>query len=1534
MLTNTEANRGCTFPNDGQHRYRPKKRDGPGKGASQRRRSDEDDPDDDTWAHIELSRAEEDEQSDARQKEALAAAQDMLKHNSPEVLELQPLVNQLKEAAAALKSALVSKEPAREERRNQLQGAYLVASNSLCHAAVALCNNNRWPQLFLAAYRASHPGRVNPLVDPTALRQAFEGLIDDTVLRTIVAQATEGQEVYLSRPKQSGWPRETPTAKMYKDEIWRTVWTDAAYESTFVFGPECKQAMDLANMQGYPLHRIPKRDTATGQPTGKGRLIADLSFENKEGHSINSMTLIDLYDKFRMPTHADIARDIMLLRHWFPKLDIVISKLDVARAFRQKLLSVGSFGVFAFLLSGHICVDQAFVFGHSAAPAVYASSGQAIHEGHNASGMHFSGEELREAGYVGYENLSPQDKRDGIWINFFSRTYCDDGILVALTWKPYQDASMASYKKFMVAALGPEAVSDKNPEEQEWRERQTVIGHVFSLGEEPDERGDKDFLSPTPERIQRMLLVMSDSQFTSQGKDTLTAGLCAKAFSLWLWMCIPCPRCKAFIGSFKRVFEGKKKWSAEDIVSPVRLGDDPTMAWQMFWDDMLTLKTILGKHLSAPGFFRVPLFRLLSEDEQLLCYGERFDTIATDACQIGGGGFCYTGKHAGCYFRVAFPEWVVKDIKSCMEKGHSEGDSSQYTIAVVEKAMHTLGMILYGETGQCYVMLQDNQNVVDWVRKGWSKPVRVQNYMRRDVMVARHRDMWAAIQYIHTKDNKLADWLSRSFTDTGADNHEVLAEFHMEVARLGLVATETPVSTELLSQLLSKQVERCDLNRLESYVIEFQTPKESVVTASTRLDRQVLHHIDIVRDEEALHRIDEVVGNETRSDHWKSERDEPDDDEWWSLELGARTRTTHKRQQQVAAKRNHSVPPEVSGEFEVDKILKVRTHEVHGVQYRVRFCGYNNTHNRWVRPADCEISELIVAFKALVGSRGDLPAECTKDTEAEQFYYAERPEAAQSVNRAPHLPPVLEHRGQVSKGPGPGAWQRGGRGHTSNLTDANATQKHMQPMILQPIAEAEARGAVNDDQANRNSNPNPYGNNTGRQPHTMRSRSVFRDGLMTSAVNSTCTARNHPTVSEELGRPPFHRGGNKGAGKGGKGSAGAKGRNDYAELQGSNRGFMGPSLVEQAAAAAAAGRRGGRQRVELYIGPNDDLLRRAAAETLVNSMAPNTRKTYGDNLKFFLGFCERQSLSPILDGSDKRGEEARLIEYVMYEYAVHGNKYSTIKIKLYAIRAATMDEGYPNPLENKPTLARHMKGIKALRGATDSKEPLPPEAFRNILRQTQGKSILLRATALAIAIGFFFLLRISEFAARDKWYMEVFILLRQDVTFFQNGLLCAWDHPRVDAVELHIRGSKTDQRKQGCRRMQQASGNPILCPVRCMVEWFALTEGSSIPSTAPLFSIPLGRDGSEWKVLTRETVTLLMKGAAVDCGLKPKYVATHSIRISGATALLIAGVPAEVVKIMGRWISNAFIGYTRYQAELMAGIAQRMVNTSYVVRPF
>jgi hypothetical protein len=166
-----------------------------------------------------------------------------------------------------------------------------------------------------------------------------------------------------------------------------------------------------------------------------------------------------------------------------------------------------------------------------------------------------------------------------------------------------------------------------------------------------------------------------------------------------------------------------------------------------------------------------------------------------------------------------------------------------------------------------------------------------------------------------------------------------------------------------------------------------------------------------------------------------------------------------------------------------------------------------------------------------------------------------------------------------------------------------------------------------------------------------------------------------------------------------------------------------------------------------------------------------------------------------------------------------------------------------------------------------------------------------RIAGLAMAIAFF-LLRIGEFAARYKRHMDDSILLRQDVTFFCQGQRCAWHQPTVDAVEVFIRGCITDQHKKGGRRMQYLSGDATLCPINCMVEWFALTEGSHSPASAPLFSVPKGQEGVEWSVLTR-----------------------------------------EAVQIMGRWVSNAFIRYTRYQAELMAGISERMVRTHYVVRP-
>ena len=208
--------------------------------------------------------------------------------------------------------------------------------------------------------------------------------------------------------------------------------------------------------------------------------------------------------------------------------------------------------------------------------------------------------------------------------------------------------------------------------------------------------------------------------------------------------------------------------------------------------------------------------------------------------------------------------------------------------------------------------------------------------------------------------------------------------------------------------------------------------------------------------------------------------------------------------------------------------------------------------------------------------------------------------------------------------------------------------------------------------------------------------------------------------------------------------------------------FVGSSLATKVATAA---QRTNARRVEVTIGKYDDRLVLAAAQTLAFSLSKNTQRAYGGNFNFFLGFCERQALSPFLDGINRRQDEATLIQYVMYEWDVHRNAYATIRLKLSAIRSAMMEEGYPNPLDGKFTLDRHMKGIKTMRGATATKEPLPAEAFKCILEQTRGVGLMVRATALAIALAFFFLLRVSEFAARDGYYMEPFMCqeVRRDV---------------------------------------------------------------------------------------------------------------------------------------------------------------------------
>ena len=1429
----------------------------------------------------------------------------MLRAGSPQVQELQPLVSQLKTEIANLKSAILDEATTGEIQKGVLQKAYLKASNALCHASVRLCKNRWWPQLFLTAFRSSHQGRVDPEVDPEAMKAVFEGLIPSEVLRTIVNQATRGEEVYLLRRPVHSWAQESPSVKEFKREIWASIWKDTAYGSTFVFGPECLVHMRLAEVQGYALHRVPKKSTATGAPTGAFRLIANLSHCDKEGHSMNNMTDVDYYGKFKMVKHSDIAQSVLVMRRMFRRTKLEISKWDTSRAFKRKYLSIAAFGLLGCKISGHTFLDQSEVFGHNTAPSTYAYSSEAIGQAHRATGMWLTAEELVHAGYDFAEGEEIGDR----YIPFFSDTYCDDGVLVAPDIARYKKGCVESYTDFMKANLGSEAVSMKDPEEQEWNTEKTVIGLKFVLGDTPDARGDVDFLEPTPERIMRMKVLMDSEEFKPEGKRNLSAGLCSKAFSLWLWMCICCPRLKAFIGSFKRVFEGKVVGEQSDIVSPVRAGDNAEVAWQLFWDDMLTLRAILHLHEEKLGFFRVPLFRLLSEEEQLNGYPERFDTVSTDASFFGGGIFCHNGCNEGQFCRVRIPPHVINDLRDSMEHGHDFEDTSKYTIAIVEKTLHTLGLMVFGRRGRCYIMLQDNQNVVDWVTKGWGKPMRAQALLRRDVMHGMHLDIWSIIQYIHTTKNVFADLLSRSFDENGQDKEEVLNEFYKLAKMKHDNITEIEVSTELIAKLLPEKIECRDMENLlhdvfdaEKYIfgrgnstVTCKTSAQPGTDMGTKLSW--VSPLDDISKSRGLWQ-DTLVGGVKKytENNWST--------------VANRSKSVFKDvavHKDVTSVKKSARFEEDEGdvedeEFEIEKVLKKRFHPVHGLQYKVNWKGYSHVHNRWMMEKDlAHSSEVIAVFEALVREKG-MPKSDATDREADSFYYRteSKPMSAETVSKGPEA-----HR----------TWKRGQQDRPCAPEEEDSFENEELKLnngewlqCRQTVLEGKARDDLQE----------TYLNIIGRERSRGREEGNRRQGQRDSYEPSQQSKGGgkgkgwmHSSHQETVRKEGYSRG-----------SHNVESSTNYLSFE---RNFLGPSMSDKVNAAKS---RNGR-RVEVVIAWDDNRLVLAAARTLAESMAKNTTRTYAGNFDLFLGFCDRQNLSPVLNSIDKRKDEATLIAWMMYEFEIQRNKYGTLKGKLSAVRAAMMSEGYPNPLEGKYTLDRHMKGIKNIRGATEPKEPLPAEAFRNLLTRVLGEALIVRCTALAIVFAFFFLLRVSEFAARDKVYMEKFIALRKDVSFFKNGKLCAWNDPGANAIELFIKGSKTDQRHQGCRRMQHTSGEDVFCPVKVMQEWFRLTHGSAIPASAPLFSIPKGKIGSEWFVLTRDNVTLLMKGMAAEYNLRPEKIGTHSIRISGATALLLAGIPPATVQIIGRWVSNSFIGYQRYKAELMKGIADRMVRTHY-----
>ena len=80
--------------------------------------------------------------------------------------------------------------------------------------------------------------------------------------------------------------------------------------------------------------------------------------------------------------------------------------------------------------------------------------------------------------------------------------------------------------------------------------------------------------------------------------------------------------------------------------------------------------------------------------------------------------------------------------------------------------------------------------------------------------------------------------------------------------------------------------------------------------------------------------------------------------------------------------------------------------------------------------------------------------------------------------------------------------------------------------------------------------------------------------------------------------------------------------------------------------------------------------------------------------------------------------------------------------------------------------------------------------------------------------------------------------------------------------------------------------------------------------------------------LTRDEFVRRIRQALNELGLNASDYAGHSFRIGAATSAALAGIPDHLIKVLGRWESDAYTVYVRTNKESLAGISQSLANQS------
>ena len=78
------------------------------------------------------------------------------------------------------------------------------------------------------------------------------------------------------------------------------------------------------------------------------------------------------------------------------------------------------------------------------------------------------------------------------------------------------------------------------------------------------------------------------------------------------------------------------------------------------------------------------------------------------------------------------------------------------------------------------------------------------------------------------------------------------------------------------------------------------------------------------------------------------------------------------------------------------------------------------------------------------------------------------------------------------------------------------------------------------------------------------------------------------------------------------------------------------------------------------------------------------------------------------------------------------------------------------------------------------------------------------------------------------------------------------------------------------------------------------------------------------KWLTRTSLTHELRDILQQCGIQPQHYFSYSIRTGAGTTAAAAGIPAWLIKVLGRWSSDCYERYIRTPQETLLAIPKQL----------